>query len=59
MLPELQTFDTRFGMDSVGFLSSCVVVEKTGDTELQWDVPVEAVYQGHYPSGTKVGLRDK
>lgn len=59
VLPELQTFDTRFGMDSIGFLSSCVVVEKTGDTELQWDVPVEAVYQGHYPSGTKVGLRDK
>ena len=59
VLPELQTFDTLFGMDSIGFLSSSVVVEKVGDTELSWDVPVEEVYEGSYPAGEKVGLREK
>ena len=57
VLPELQTFDTLFGLDSIGFLSSSVLVEKIGETELSWDVPTEDVYKGSYPSGTKVGLR--
>ena len=59
VLPELQTFDTLFGLDSIGYLSSSVLVEKIGETELSWDVPVEDVYKGSYPSGPNVGLRDK
>ena len=59
VLPELQTFDTLFGLDSIGFLSSTVVVEKIGETDLSWDVPVEDVYEGHYPAGPDVGLREK
>ena len=57
ILSEIQTADTLFGSDSIAYLASSVLVEKIGDTDLSWDVPVDAVYQGKYPSGDKVGLK--
>jgi hypothetical protein len=57
ILSEIQTADTLFGSDSIAYLASSVLVEKIGDTDLSWDVPLDAVYQGKYPSGDKVGLK--
>lgn len=49
LFAELQSNDNFFPCDSYGYLASSVLVEKTKDTQLSWDVPPEEVYQGVYP----------
>ncbi|MCZ6674480.1 MAG: hypothetical protein O7C75_16255 [Verrucomicrobia bacterium] len=46
---ELQTQDTFFPSDCFCYLVSSVLIEKTSDTELSWDVPLDEIYQGEYP----------
>ena len=50
ILPEVQTNHNFFPHDSFGYLISSVLIEKTGETELNWDVSPEDVYQGGYPA---------
>ncbi len=46
---ELQSNENHFPCDNYGYLASSVLIEKTGNTELSWDVAPEDIYQGEYP----------
>ena len=45
----LQGSATLFPDDSVCYLASGVIVEKIGNTNLSWDVPVDEICRGSYP----------
>lgn len=47
--PEIQVDANQFLSDTYCYLVSTVLIEKIGETQLTWDVPLEEVYEGFYP----------
>ncbi len=47
--PDMQMEVFRNFDVTPGYLCSAVIAEKTHETSLQWDVPIEDVYVGEYP----------
>ena len=50
LVGDLQTNATNEILHGRGYLVSSVLVEKTSETKLSWEVPAESLYKGEYPA---------
>ncbi len=50
IVPEVQKSGLSDFGGAHGYLCSAALVEKVGETALDWEVPVEEVYRGRYPA---------